>query len=565
MTSPLRDILKEALEGDPRFVDGQGELIGRAVIRAARDMDRDLLKRLLSDPELLARFFLEIDGHSVFDLGAFAEVLSDGPDVALDWPGKTVEPSLEPKVLTRWRRHTPQGEGDVGDLRRDEHGAILENLVLRGDNLAALHTLKTAFAGTVRLIYIDPPYNTGKETQQYADRFDHAAWLTFMKNRLEAARELLAPAGLLFAQCDDREAAYLKVLLDELLGRENFLSRISWQRAPEGRTVLGQGVSFIARTTETLLCYARDVRFAPRTSGVTKRFDATEKALQQYSHFFQGEGERLPFKVIEDGGGRNIEIFKHDGHEIVRVPKETGLEERLASFDRLVRVAAQQAESSLQQKILSAIEPDGLFSVEYVPTRGKRKGVPKKAYYTGKGIVLFLRDYAETDGERVFRRAVMNDFWSHDEIPVTGIADEGGVRLRRGKKPEKLLQRIIEMATEPGDLVLDFFLGSGTTAAAAHKLGRRYVGMELLDYGENDAVVRLNNVIQGEASGISKAVGWNGGGEFITCELMARDDPPAEGVPEYVNFSELSDGGVSVSEEDRRLNAELQGTRTRML
>ena len=162
----------------------------------------------------------------------------------------------------------------------------------------------------------------------------------------------------------------------------------------------------------------------------------------------------------------------------------------------------------------------------------------KKAYYLANGIILFLQDYAETDGESVFRKSSMNDFWSNDEIQVTGISDEGGVLLRRGKKPEKLLQRIIEMSTSESDLIMDFFVGSGTTAAVAHKLDRQYIGVEQLDYGQNDSVVRLKNVIgqkskkkgkmfdeiECDQSGISKSVNWKGGGDFVYCELMKYNE-----------------------------------------
>ncbi|MBM4401379.1 MAG: site-specific DNA-methyltransferase, partial [Crenarchaeota archaeon] len=146
---------------------------------------------------------------------------------------------------------------------------------------------------------------------------------------------------------------------------------------------------------------------------------------------------------------------------------------------------------------------------------------------------------AETDGERVFRVAPMNNFWSNDEIQVTGIAEEGGVELRRGKKPEALLQRIIEMSTKPGDIVLDYHLGSGTTAAVAHKLGLQYIGIEQLDYGENDSVVRLQNVIKGDQSGISKSVNWQGGGDFIYCELMKYNEAFIERIQDAKTSEEL--------------------------
>jgi adenine-specific DNA-methyltransferase len=444
---------------------------------------------------------------------------------------------FDPKVLTNWKRYTVNGEQKVAEIKRDENGTIRENLIIKGNNLVALHTLKKQFRGKLKLIYIDPPYNTGNDEFGYNDSFNHSAWLTFMRNRLETSKEFLLPEGLIYVQCDDTESAYLKVLLDEVFGRNNYISYISWQRAPEGRTILGQGSSFIVNSTESILCFAKAIDNAPKSNNITKYVDATEKALRQYNHYFISEGNRKKHSTIEDAKGNPIRIYEHTNHEVKRIPRDVEIHERLRNFDKLVRVAAQQEESSLQQKILKAIEPDGLFSVEYTPTTGKSKGELKKAYYLSNGIILFLQDYAETDGESVFRKSAINDFWSNDEIQVTGISDEGGVLLRRGKKPEKLLQRIIEMSTSEGDIVMDFFVGSGTTAAVSHKLGRQYIGIEQLDYGKNDSVARLKNVIgkrkkgslfeeytDYDKSGISKSVNWQGGGDFIYCELMKYNE-----------------------------------------
>ncbi|MBA7495525.1 hypothetical protein ES702_06112 [subsurface metagenome] len=420
---------------------------------------------------------------------------------------------FEPKVLTNFKKYDDKGEHKVTEFSLDD------NLIIKGNNLLALHCLKKKYRGKVKLIYIDPPFNTGNDEFKYNDRFNHSTWLTFMKNRLEISRDFLLPDGLIYIQCDDTESAYLKVLLDEIFGRDNFISHISWQRAPEGRTVLGQGSSFIVNSTESILCFAKAIENAPKSNNITKYVDATEKALRQYNHYFISEGSRKKTSSIEDAKGNPIMIYKHTNYEVKRIPKGVDINERLQNFDKLTRVAAQQEESSLQQKILGAIEPDGLFSVEYTPTTGKSKGKLKKAYYLSNGIILFLQDYAETDGESVFRKSDMNDFWSNDEIQVTGISGEGGVLLRRGKKPEKLLQRIIEMSTSEGDMVMDFFVGSGTTAAVSHKLGRQYIGIEQLDYGKNDAITRLKNVIEGDQTGISKSINWKGGGSFVYMEL----------------------------------------------
>lgn len=541
MAKSFNEKLIELLKTDSRFVDDEGELVKAAVIDRAWKIDRGLVKLLLGKPEIKGKFFDEIEGHWIFDINTFIDYIADKNflansytrfrnkvglnidgkfllergEVSLVWPykdcvlegGQTKEEEkreeiffneilaqdeidrlLDPKVLTYWKRYTAEGEQKVAEIKRDENGIIRENLTIKGNNLLALRSLKKQFRGKVKLIYIDPPYNTGNDEFGYNDNFNHSAWLTFMKNRLEVAKDFLLPCGLIYVQCDDNESAYLKVLLDEVFGRNNFISQITWQRSPEGRTVLGQGASFIVNSTENILCFAKAIENAPRLNNITKYVDATEKALRQYNYYFISEGNRKDYAFIEGAKGNSISIYKHDNYKITKIPSQVDIQERLQNFDKLIRIAAQQEESSLQQKILKSIEPDGLFSIEYTPTTGKSKGKLKKAFYLSNGIILFLRDYAETDGESVFRKSAMNDFWSNDEIQVTGIADEGGVLLRRGKKPEQLLQRIIAMSTSSGDIVMDFFIGSGTTAAVTHKMGRQYIGIEQLDYGKNDSV-----------------------------------------------------------------------------
>lgn len=423
-----------------------------------------------------------------------------------------VDRLLDAKAFTNFKKYDKDGEHKVNELKGDE------NLILKGNNLLVLSSLLKTHRGKIKLIYIDPPYNTGSDSFGYNDNFNHSTWLTFMKNRLVIAKELLLNDGLIFVQCDDNEQAYLKVLMDEVFKPDLFLSQIVWQRTPEGRTALGQGSSFINNSTEYILCYSNGIK--PKSSNISKSIDATEKALDQYSYFLKNEGNRELFKIIKDSRNNDINIYKHYDYSFEKIKSEVSSEDRLKYFEFLVRPAAQQKESSLQQKILSNLFNDVLFSVEYVPTSGKSAGSLKKSFYFNNNILLFLKDYSKTDGKSVFRDAAMNDFWSHDEIQVTGISEEGDVILKRGKKPEKLLKRIIEMSTDEKDIVLDYHLGSGTTAAVAHKLNRRFIGIEQLDYGKNDSKQRLINVINAEQSGISKDVVWKGGGSFVYAELL---------------------------------------------
>ena len=264
----LTALLKEKSD----FLDDAGELIPAAVRDHAWRLDHDLIKLLLTNTEIKATFFDEIDGYWVFNHNTFINYITDKNflanaytrfrnkiglniegkflrergEVSLVWPykdcvlegGQTKEAEkrkeiffneilaqdeinrmFDPKVLTNWKRHTGDGEQDVADIQRDENGTIRENLIIKGNNLIALHTLKQQFRGQVKLIYIDPPYNTGSDSFGYNDNFNHSSWLTFMKNRLEVAKELLTDDGVFFASCDDNEQAYLK----------NFNGRNFWQ------------------------------------------------------------------------------------------------------------------------------------------------------------------------------------------------------------------------------------------------------------------------------------------------------------------------------------------------
>jgi len=270
------------LKTDPRFVDDEGELVIAAVQDRAWKLDRNLVKLLLSDKDIKDKFFDEIEGHWIFNTNTFLDYISqkdfldnsytrfrnrigstiDGKflrgrgEVALTWPYKDcvleggqmkeeekrgeiffnevlahdeINRLFDPKVLTNFLRYTAKGKEKVTNFKRDESGVIRENLILKGNNLLALHTLKTQFRGQVKLIYIDPPFNTGTDSFGYNNSFNHSTWLTFMKNRLEIARELLSNDGSIYVHLDFNEVHYCKVLMDEIFGRENFQREIVWR------------------------------------------------------------------------------------------------------------------------------------------------------------------------------------------------------------------------------------------------------------------------------------------------------------------------------------------------
>lgn len=293
MAKRFSDKLIEVLKTDSRFVDDEGELVKAAVIDRAWKIDRDLVKLLLGDPDIKGKFFDEIEGHWIFNINTFIEYISDKNflansytrfrnriglniggkflaergEVSLVWPykdcvlegGQTKEEEkrkeiffneilaqdeidrlFDPKVLTGFKRYTVDGKQKVTEIKRDEKGTIKENLIIKGNNLLSLHTLKKQFRDKVKLIYIDPPYNTGNDSFGYNDNFNHSSWLTFMKNRLEVAKELLTNDGSLWINIGDEEAHYLKVLLDEIF-KYGFVANVLWQKrtSPDSRLFLG--------------------------------------------------------------------------------------------------------------------------------------------------------------------------------------------------------------------------------------------------------------------------------------------------------------------------------------
>lgn len=287
MAKSFNEKLIEILKTDSRFVDDEGELIKAAVIDRAWKIDHDLVRLLLGKPEIKKKFFDEIEKHWIFNINTFIEYISDKNflansytrfrnkigltidgkflrergEVSLVWPykdcvlegGQTKEQEkrkeiffneilahdeidrlFDPKVLTNFKRYTVDGEQKVKQIKRDENGTIKENLIIKGNNLLALHTLKKQFRGKVKLIYIDPPFNTERDSFTYNDSFTHSAWLTFIKCRLLVAYDLLSVEGNIFVHVDNNESHYMKILLDEVFGRANFINEIIWHKGREG-------------------------------------------------------------------------------------------------------------------------------------------------------------------------------------------------------------------------------------------------------------------------------------------------------------------------------------------
>ena len=472
------DTVVEILKADDRFFTAEGELLRNAVYEAAMKMDANLIRLLLANEETCIRFFTDIDGVKVFDKTGFAWVINNRqflPDsytrfknkigladengdlisasgrVELVFPYKdcvleggqtkedqkrqeifynaTLAPDevdrlLYPKVLSRSQRF------DTSGCSKDMVFSEGDNLLIKGNNLLALSSLLSKYKGKIKLIYIDPPYNTGSDSFSYNDSFNRSAWLTFIKNRLIIAKQLLAPEGAIYVQLDYHQAHYAKVLMDEIFGEDNFQREIIWRigwlsgyKTKDNNWI---------RNHDTILFYSKD-------------------------------NSRLRF----------IKNY---------IPKEEFKE-----------IATSNAERYPIEDVWNASEYDDLNSIAIVS-------------FSGETVSKMLNP--------------------DDEV--------------KGQKSEKLIERIIKAHTDEGDIVLDFFGGTGTTGAVALKTGRRFIMCEQLDKHVDIMLRRLQKVIAGEQSGVSKKHNWQGGGSFVYCELAKLNQSVAEEIEAATDDETLS-------------------------
>ena len=344
-----------------------------------------------------------------------------------------------------------------------------------------------------------------------------------MKARLEILKKLLRKDdGIIFVHIDYREYAQLKILMDEIFGRENFVSFITLKvKDPAG---VGQQ-SLIFDVCEYLLVYARDFNsMRNRDTKHASDYRATEEKVKGYNKAIVDFGKPELIKVLNRQNVGEIKIYRCMGYKIRRFGKRDSYKDYLQYFDRIFADYNPSGGTILQ---IRDEFPEGELSfMEYVPIKGKDAGQLTRVYFLNRRILAWLKDIAEINEEgQIVKKSKLTNFW---EVPNAQLFSEGGVEFKQSKKPEALIARIIDIATSPGDWVLDSFLGSGTTAAVAHKLGRKWIGIELGEHAETLCLPRLKRVISGEdQTGISKQVGWKGGGGFRYCvlgeSLFAKD------------------------------------------
>jgi len=410
-----------------------------------------------------------------------------------------------------------------------------DNLLVHGDNLEALKALLPFYAGRVKCIYIDPPYNTGSAFEHYDDNLEHSQWLCLMYPRLKLLREFLSEEGSIWISIDDDEVHYLKVICDEIFGRKNFVIQVTIKRgAATGHKAINPTP---VQVSDYMIVYAKNKRNWSYQPVYAKReFD---KAYAKYILNFDAPYQEWKFGSLKD-------LLKEKNCTIDKLLKTDAY--------RIVRTAqpAYDAVGEETRKLIdeSRSNPEVVFLQE-------RKERPNIYLKNGERILFYKDKMRMIDGELVTAELVTS-MWA--DMNYQGIAKEGGVKFLKSKKPEAQIARVLEMATNPGDLVLDSFLGSGTTCAVAQKMGRRWIGIEMGEHAKTHCAVRLKKVIDGEQGGISKAVGWKGGGAFRFYELgepifdkngSITDTIPYETLAAHVWFMETGcgwtrdDGGKS--------------------
>lgn len=399
------------------------------------------------------------------------------------------------------------------------------NLLIKGNNLIALHSLKEYFRhqseqNKVKLIYIDPPYNTGNDSFNYNDRFNHSTYLTFMKNRLEIARELLRDDGVIFVQCDDNEQAYLKVLMDEIFDRDNFVGSL-----PRITKKAGKSTDTISKNHDYILLYKKQFLSL-------SQLEVDEDNYPLKDEFFDERGgyklsqtldyDSLQYSISMDYEAEINGVKFYAGGYEKWLERQKGQHKKI---DWVWRWSKDKLEFGLANGFVE-IKGNRIYTKTYLnATISKSKPYVIEKIKRGKNLssIEFVENQYSNDMASKNIQQVFNE-----------------KNLFNYSKPEALLKRIIEISTNENDLILDFFAGSGTTLAVAHKMKRRYIGIEQMEYIESITKERLKKVIEGEQGGISKAVSWSGGGNLIYCELASLNAKFIEKIENSSDENELN-------------------------
>lgn len=421
----------------------------------------------------------------------------------LTWVGKYDEKKIEPRILVEDKSKS------YGDLNS-------ENMLIHGDNLIALQALQQDFAGRIKCIYIDPPFNTGAAFEYYDDDVEHSIWLNLMYQRIKLLHKLLSDEGVILVELDDNEMPYLRIILDEVFGRNKFIAQINVKSNNLSGNKTAHKEKTILRNKDNIIVYKKkdEIRVVPQ---YTER-NRWDTHYNLYGIFENGKLSKLvKFKdvLIQNGIIKANETIKEN--LINNSAFYSFIVKNKNNICRLVNSIPDDMKKESREhegEILSYNDEGDI--IRYA--------------YNGSRVSFLSSSIMEIAGEEKFVQ-LLGDLWV--DIDFQNTQNEGGISFPASKKPEALIRRIFDMFTVEGDYVLDSFLGSGTTAAVAQKMKRRWIGIELGNHAYSHCKVRLDKVVDGEQSGISKAVNWAGGGGYHFYELAPSLLVKNEKLPVY--------------------------------
>ncbi|MFQ1878623.1 site-specific DNA-methyltransferase [Aeromonas caviae] len=438
----------------------------------------------------------------------------------LTWIGKDKRPRLEPRIFLEDKNLSFQSSFEASNPESKPTQSFNDNLLIHGDNLLALKALENQYAGVIKCVYIDPPFNTGEAFENYDDGLEHSTWLTLMRDRLELIHKLISKDGTLFLHIDDNELGYVIVLLDEIFGRDNRVNIVTFkQGSATGHKAINPG---LVTVTNYLLVYAKN-----KKEWNPKRLFTARERDDRYSQFiynYEDGYTSWDYKTLSSAFSETLGMKPAEAKKKLGEKYEKELNEFvLKNPERVIRTARPDY-SSVGQSVrdvidLSQKDPNTVFLL-------KRDGYSDMYFKKGERILFYKDKLKMVDGELVAGEPLTN-LW--DDILSNNLHKEGGVKFPKGKKPEGLIKRVLELCTTEGDFVLDSFSGSGTTVAVAHKMNRRWIAIELGEQALTHIQPRLKNVITGQdQDGISKSVNWQGGGGFrylrLAPSLLKKDD-----------------------------------------
>ncbi|EXA87244.1 site-specific DNA-methyltransferase [Acinetobacter nosocomialis] len=406
----------------------------------------------------------------------------------LTWIGKDKRPRLEPRILLEDPSKSYHATSKVSE------NDIFDNKLIFGDNLLALKALEREYAGKVKCIFIDPPYNTGSAFTHYDDGLEHSIWLGLMRDRLEIIRNLLSEDGSLWITIDDNEAHYLKVLLDEIFGRANFVANSIWQKVYSQR----MDAKLFSVDHDHLIIYRKSEKFEPNKLHV-------EQNLKQFNSYDEKTGKYYRKRSLRKEGSNSRREDRPNLWYAIKSPDNTDIYPIRPSDNS--EGNWRWSKDTFQKNLANGL-------VEFSKT--------------SRGWEVFVKQFAEESPTRPPSTVWLNEEVGNNHEAKNEAKFFNGTDVFSTPKPERLLERIIHISTNQGDLVLDSFAGSGTTGAVAHKMGRRWIMVELGEHCHTHIIPRLQKVIDGEdKGGVTESTGWQGGGGFryykLAPSLMKKD------------------------------------------